>query len=477
MTTQTFDLPDLGEGLTEAEVVRWLVAVGDTVAVDQPVVEVETAKSIVEVPSPFAGTVSALHGEEGQVMEVGRPLISVADGSAGEPASAAGSDTAAGSDAAPVSAGERYREEERAGSGSGNVLIGYGTPEAQASGRRRRPRNRPPARPAQPAVPASTGTAASGAGDGTPAPAPTRPPLVTSPLVRQMAREAGLRISEVPGSGPGGLITRRDVRAAIEAAQAAAEPARSPAASAPAAEPAPVAAGAVDARTGLAESQRVPMSGFRKSVAASLSRSRSEIPEATVWVDVDATELVRLRESHPSGPGLLSYVARFVLAGLRAYPELNGLVDTERGELVQYDGVNLGLAVQTDRGLVAPAVMGAHRLTTTELDAEIRRVTAAAREGGVSPAEMTGGTFTLNNYGSLRVDGSAAIINHPQVAILGLGRIMDRPWIVDGELTARKITQLSFAFDHRVCDGGAAAGFMRVVADAMEDPAAAIARL
>ncbi|WP_150237247.1 dihydrolipoamide acetyltransferase family protein [Nocardiopsis quinghaiensis] len=468
MTTQTFDLPDLGEGLTEAEVVRWLVDVGDTVAVDQPVVEVETAKSIVEVPSPFAGTVSVLHGEEGQVLEVGRPLISVADGSEAEPGTSAGAGTAA-----PVSAEERYREEERAGSGSGNVLIGYGTPEAQGSGRRRRPRNRPPAHPARPDMP----------GNGAPAPAAARPPLVTSPLVRQMAREGGLRISEVPGSGPGGLITRRDVRAAIEAArspaESAAEPSAegTPAASAPTTDSAPAPAGAVDARTGLAESQRVPMSGFRRSVAASLSRSRREIPEATVWVDVDATELVRLRRSHPSGPGLLSYVARFVLAGLRAYPELNGLVDSERGELVQYDGVNLGLAVQSDRGLVAPAVMGAHRLTTLELDTEIRRVTAAAREGRVSSAEMTGGTFTLNNYGSLRVDGSAAIINHPQVAILGLGRIMDRPWIVDGELTARKITQLSFAFDHRVCDGGAAAGFMRVVADAMEDPAAAIARL
>lgn len=448
MTTQIFELPDLGEGLTEAEVVRWLVAVGDTVAIDQPIVEVETAKSIVEVPSPFKGTVSVLHGEEGQVLEVGKPLISVDDDSSPKPA-------------APVSVeGERYREEERAGAGSGNVLIGYGTPDASASGRRRRPRKSPPARPVQPAAPAPAT-----------APAVKRPPLVTSPLVRQMAREAGLRVSEITGSGPNGLITRRDVREAIEAARSV------PAAPVTTAKPEPVPTGAVDSRTGLVESQRVPMSGFRRSVAESLSRSRREIPEATVWVDVDATELVSLRQSDPSGPGLLSYVARFVLAGLRAYPELNGLVDAERGELVQYDGVNLGLAVQTDRGLVAPAVMGAHRLTTMELDAEIRRLTAAAREGKASPAEMTGGTFTLNNYGSLRVDGSAAIINHPQVAILGLGRIMDRPWIVDGELTARKITQLSFAFDHRVCDGGAAAGFMRVVADAMENPAAAIARL
>lgn len=470
MTTQTFDLPDLGEGLTEAEVVKWLVAVGDTVTLDQPIVEVETAKSIVEVPSPFAGTVSVLHGEEGEVLAVGKPLISV-ESSTVESSTVEGGTVESGAPAADANAaGERYREEERAGSGSGNVLIGYGTPETTGSGRRRRPRNRPPARGAQPPVPQE---------------APAAPvrlvPLVTSPLVRQLAREAGLRVADIKGSGPGGLITRRDVRSAIEAAGANTAPAPSApiAVPTPAAEaaPAPVEPGAVDSRTGLAESQRVPMGTFRKAVAASLSRSRSEIPEATVWVDVDATELVRLRQSDPEGPGLLAYVARFVLAGLHAYPELNGLVDTEREQLVQYDGVNLGLAVQTDRGLVAPAVMGAHKLTTTDLDTEIKELTRLAREGRATPAQLTGGTFTLNNFGSLRVDGSAAIINHPQVAILGVGRIIDRPWVVDGELTVRKITQLSFAFDHRVCDGGAAAGFMRVVADAMENPAKAIARL
>ena len=452
MTIRTFELPDLGEGLTEAEVVKWLVAVGDTVAVDQPIAEVETAKSIVEVPTPYGGVVHGLHGAEGEVLAVGSPLISVADPA--DAPTAPDSPTVDPQRSAPVSAeGERYREEERAGTGSGNVLVGYGTSGSGGGRRRRRPRKAA----AVPSAPAAPGT-----------PPARRVPLVTSPLVRRIARDAGLRVADIAGSGPDGLITRRDVLAAIASAQAPALPAVSAK---------PVPTGSVDPRTGLAESARVPMSGFRKSVAASLSRSRNEIPEATVWVDVDATELVRLRTAHPDGPGLLSYIARFTVAGLRAYPELNGLVDTERGELVQYDGINLGLAVQTDRGLVAPAVLGAHRLTTAELDAEVKRLTTAAREGKATPAEMTGGTFTLNNYGSLRVDGSAAIINHPQVAILGIGRIIDRPWVVDGELTVRKITQLSFVFDHRVCDGGAAAGFMRIVADSIEDPAAAIARL
>jgi len=221
--------------------------------------------------------------------------------------------------------------------------------------------------------------------------------------------------------------------------------------------------------------RRVPLSGFRRAVSAALSRSRAEIPEATVWVDVDATPLWELRQQTTPGPGLLAYLARFTVAALRQYPMLNARVDTERQEIVEFDRINLGIAVQGDRGLVVPAVLGAEAMTTGQLDEEIRRITASAREG--RPTAQEAGTFTLNNYGGFRVDGSAAIINHPQVAILGFGRILDRPWVVDGELCVRKITQMSFVFDHRVCDGGTAAGFMRSVADAIEDPASAIARL
>lgn len=426
MTRQTFVLPDLGEGLTEAEVVRWLVAVGDEVVVDQPVVEVETAKSIVEVPSPYAGRVSELHGAEGGTVAVGSPLISVESAPAEAEAAA-----------------ETYRQEERAG--SGNVLIGYGTPEGADSGRRRRPRATAPE--AAPAAPPAR---------------PSSVPRVTSPLVRRLAREAGVSILGVTGTGVDGLITRRDVQAAIDAA---ATPAAPEAAS----------------RTGLEVALRTPMSGFRKAVSTALSRSRSEIPEATVWVDVDFTELFELRAAAKAAgkpvPGLLAYLARFTVAALRAHPELNGEVDTTRDELIQYAGINLGLAVQTDRGLLAPAVLNAHLLTTAELDTEIRRVTEAAREGRATQAELTAGTFTLNNYGAFNVDGSAAIINHPQVAILGFGRVIDRAWVVDGELAIRKIAQMSFVFDHRVCDGGTAAGFMRIVADAIESPASAIANL
>ena len=531
MTTQTFLLPDLGEGLTEAEVVRWLVAVGDVVAVDAPLVEVETAKSLVEVPSPYAGVVAELHGEEGTTIDVGKPLITI------------------GTSTTPAPAVEAYREEEKAG--SGNVLIGYGTPAGTGSGRRRRPRQlvgvgsapavpavpderaveatagvavpavpsgrvgaapatavpAVPAGGAEPAVPANGGVPAVVAGGAVPAvPARRAVPLVISPLVRRLAQDAGVDLHLLDGSGAGGVITRRDVEHAIAAREAGGTnlPSAAPAAGAPApaatgvptsgvpaldATPVPASAsapvgaaapgGVVDSRTGLLELRRERVSGFRRAVAATLSRSRAEIPEATTWVDVDATALIELRESlrtaSDSGPGLLALMARFVVAGLQKHPELNGFVDTERDELVQYDGINLGLAAQTARGLVVPAVVGAHALTTRGLDAEIRRLTASARDGRLTTHELSCGSFTLNNYGSFGVDGSAAIINYPQVAILGVGRIIDRPWVVDGELAIRKLTQLSLVFDHRVCDGGTAAAFLRFVADAFENPSSAFA--
>ncbi|WP_164701047.1 dihydrolipoamide acetyltransferase family protein [Modestobacter sp. KNN46-3] len=461
MSAETFLLPDLGEGLTDVEVVRWLVAEGDVVAVDQIVVEVETAKSVVDVPTPFAGRVATLHAAEGETVLTGKPLITVtAAESAPEPAAAPVQPDAADSPEA-----EAYREEEQAG--SGNVLIGYGTPASTGSGRRRRPRpsGQPDPAPATaaPEPAPEPEPAAAAAADEKPG-ARRGVPQVVSPLVRRLAREKGVDLHGLTAANGGGVITRAHVELA----------AAEPAAPDSAAEPVAPAASPSGER-------RIPLNGFRRAVSAALSRSRSEIPEATVWVDVDATPLVELRESTRTasdpGPGLLAYLARFVVAGLRQYPVLNSRLDTERQEIVEHDRVNLGLAVQSDRGLVVPAVLGAETMTTEQLDREIRAVTARAREGRASAEELSAGTFTLNNYGGFRVDGSAAIINHPQVAILGFGRILDRPWVVDGEIVVRKITQMSFVFDHRVCDGGTASGFIRAVADAIEDPASAIPRL
>jgi pyruvate dehydrogenase E2 component (dihydrolipoamide acetyltransferase) len=207
---------------------------------------------------------------------------------------------------------------------------------------------------------------------------------------------------------------------------------------------------------------------MRRAIAEKLSRSRSEIPDATTWVDVDATGLMEARKV--IGVGVLAMMARICVAGLARYPELNSTVDTERQEIVRLGAVNLGFAVQSDRGLVVPVVRNAHRLTTLELAAELTRLTELARAGSLGPEDMTGGTFTLNNYGVFGVDGSTPIINHPEAGLLGVGRIVDKPWAVDGQLAVRKVTQLSFTFDHRVCDGGVAGGFLRYVADCVERP-------
>jgi 2-oxoisovalerate dehydrogenase E2 component (dihydrolipoyl transacylase) len=387
-----FLLPDLGEGLTEAAILNWHVKIGDTVEVDQIVVEVETAKAAVEVPVPFAGVVSALHGEPGQLLPVGAPLLSV--GGFGEP----GVTTSAG---------------------SGNVLIGYGT--APTTRRKRVRRVEAPVKVATPGV--------------------------ISPFVRKLAADNGIDLAKVAATGPDGIIRRADVEAALK-------------------KPAP-------------KGKRIPLTGVRKAVADKLTTSRREIPEATVWVDVDASELVAARaalNARTDRPvSLLGLIARFAVAGLKKYPELNSRVEGD--EIVLLDEIHLGFAAQTDRGLVVPVVRDAGEKSTRDLSAAIGDRARTARDGKLAPADLTGGTFTVNNYGVFGVDGSAAIINHPEAAILGIGRIIDRPWVVGGELGVRKVCELTLAFDHRVCDGGTAGGFLRFVADCVESPVTALGDL
>ncbi|PRY02741.1 dihydrolipoamide acetyltransferase family protein [Allonocardiopsis opalescens] len=437
--SRPFLLPDLGEGLSGAEVVRWLVAVGDSVAVDQPVAEVETAKAAVEVPSPFAGRVTRLHAAEGEVVDVGAPLISIDDR---EPAPPAGGQAPG---AVPA---QRFTEPGAVipdaspaaePGGSGAVLVGYGTSAAapRAGGRRaRRAALRGPVRPA-PAAGRPHGRVA-----------------VVSPLVRKLARDRGVDLAAVTGSGPGGLVLRRDVEAAFDG---------------PSAPPVDGAA-------------RIPLHGVRRAAAERFTRSRREIPEATVWVDVDATAFVALKNEinavRPERPvSLLALLARFTVLGLLRHPLLNARIDADAGEIVLNDTVHLGVAAQTPRGLMVPVVHDAQALSPPELTAELRRLAAAGRDGALTPAELTGGTFTLNNYGRFGVDGSAAIINHPEVAILGIGRIIKRPWVVDDELAVRQVAELTLAFDHRVCDGEEAGGFLRFVADCVERPSVAFATL
>jgi 2-oxoisovalerate dehydrogenase E2 component (dihydrolipoyl transacylase) len=424
MSNQTFLLPDLGEGLADAEIVAWLVQVGDTVAIDDVVVEVETAKASVEVPVPFAGTVVELHGDVGSTLTVGSPLITVA--------------TSGPATAAPGAADlERHRDEERAG--SGNVLIGYGTSEPRRRRRRRAPVSQQTSAPVTPA--ASTAI------------------KVISPLVRTLLRDSGIDPKQILATGAGGVITRADVTRALT--QPEAEP-----------------------HTSISDSpaeQRIPLKGIRKAVADKLSVSRREIPDATIWVDTDATALLEAKSAIAPASGsavsLLALLARFATAALRQFPELNSSVDRERSEIVQFRHVNLGIAVQSTRGLTVPVIKHADELNAVELSKVLGETIALAREGTLPPAQYSGGTFTLNNYGVFGVDGSTPIINHPEAAILGIGRIIDRPWVVDGELAIRKMTQLVLSFDHRVCDGDTAGGFLRLFADFVENPVAAIGRL
>jgi pyruvate dehydrogenase E2 component (dihydrolipoamide acetyltransferase) len=476
MHSLEFRLPDLGEGLTEAEIVRWLVEVGDLVAVDQPVVEVETAKAMVEVPCPYGGVVTARFGEEGTELPVGAPLITVAVG-------------------APASGGTTE--------GSGNVLVGYGTSEAPARRRRvRRPEQPIPTAPGRSgttdgrvgtdtpeasgtthgragAAPAATGGAYGRAGgapaaDGHAGAAEVAdgPVPVISPLVRRLARENGLDLRELAGSGPDGLILRADVEDALRAAAAQG---RAPAAEPHARVSPPSAASASAAPAPASSGTRVPLKGIRGAVADKLSRSRREIPDATCWVDADATELMRARTAMNAAGGpkisLLALLARICTAALARYPELNSTVDMEAREVVRLDEVHLGFAAQTERGLVVPVVRDAHARDAEALTAEFARLTEAARTGTLTPGDLTGGTFTVNNYGVFGVDGSTPIINHPEAAMLGVGRIVPKPWVHEGELAVRQVVQLSLTFDHRVCDGGTAGGFLRYVADCVEQPA------
>ena len=494
-----FLLPDLGEGLTEAEIVAWLVDVGDEVSIDQPVVEVETAKAVVEVPVPFAGRVMAVFGRPGESLAVGSPLITVVDNAIDVEAGALRRESAEAPASSEVGivAKDALLGEPATEQASGNVLIGYGT-GAPAPRRSR-------SRPTEQALSGSVGivpvvaTSAAGTADAIP-----NNRTVISPLVRKLARSAGIDLATLTATGTAGTVRRSDVEKAIAARSASTSSSAGDGTAAGGVAADGVAAGVVASggvvangvaadgvmpdgvvhehvadedsptpKLAVAGTRRIPITGVRRLIADKMSTSRREIPEATVWVDVDATDLLAARAvmnaRKPDEPvSVLALFARFAIVGLRRFAELNAHIEGD--EIVIPTAVHLGLAAQTERGLMVPVIREAQNLSARELTRAIADKTSAARAGKLSPKELSGGTFTVNNYGIFGVDGSAAIINHPEVAILGLGRIIDRPWIVNGQVVARKIAQLSLAFDHRVCDGGVAGGFLRFVADCVEAP-------
>lgn len=432
MASRDFILPDLGEGLTEAEIVNWLVAEGDTVVVDQPIIEVESAKSIVELPCPFAGVIEKLHAGVGDTIHTGQAVVTVAVEGGATDAAAAPS-----GDAAPI---RRAVPSGRFGR-RGSANEPRETPEARgmaAVAPNRSPQRRDDAVTVSPVV---------------------------SPLVRRLARDHGFAAHSIAGSGQGGLVLRSDVERTIAENGAATTHAAAPSATIP----------------NNAGDIRIPITGLRKVVAERMAASRREVPEATIWLDVDATELFEAKEQLQRSTGerwsLNALLARFVVAGLKQWPILNSSVDTAAGEIVQHAAINLGIAAQTGRGLMVPVIHGAGDMTTGGLRDALTTLVETAKTGNFPNDQLRGGTFTLNNYGGFGMDGSAPIINQPEVAMLGVGRILDRPWVVDEQIVVRKIMVLSMVFDHRVCDGDVPSEFMGFMTRCIQNPIALLGGL
>ena len=448
-TVQRFALPDLGEGLTDADLVAWRVAVGDVVELNQVLAEVETEKAVVELPSPFAGTVVELLAAAGDTVDVGAPLIAIDTAAAGN----AGAERNSASESASHSAaGTAARAEEKV-----PMLVGYGPSEAPPSRRRRNGsghRERiPPEKPTV-ATPTTPTTPAAPT-------VPTRP--LAAPPVRFMARQNGVDLADVTGNGPGGIITREDLAAHLAGSglSAADEPERRP-------EP--------------ERESRTPVRGVQKRMAEAMTRSVATAPQACVFLTVDATptvELVDRLRQHPRFEGLhvtpLAVVARAVVLALHEHPALNSSWDETSDEVVTKRYVNLGIAVAGPRGLVVPSIKDAQDLSLRDLTAALADLTAAARADRCTASDLRGGTITVTNVGVFGVDAGVPILNPGEAAILALGALQRRPWEIEGELALRHTVTLSLAFDHRLVDGQAASRFLRDVGDVVADPTNLIA--
>jgi pyruvate dehydrogenase E2 component (dihydrolipoamide acetyltransferase) len=475
-----FKLPDLGEGLTDGEVVRWLVAEGDAITLNQPIVEVETAKAVVEIPAPYAGTVVKLHAGEGDTLDVGAPLISVDTGGGAAPATsaAAGSASVASAPASAGSAQASAAPDSAAADGDGvaqelqATLVGPG--ERQQT-RRRRIAGHAPGRPAAPPVDnrerAPSGSAtlplrgAEPGGGSVPA-APAQRPKATPP-VRRYARDRGVDLAAVVGTGRDGRITREDVDGALDAG----EPAAAAAAGAPSR--AAVARGPRDRAE-----ERIPVRGTRRQIAAAMTASAFSIPHVTEFLTVDATRLMELRDRLRALPAAaelrltpLAVVAKALCVAVRSYPLMNSSWDEDAGEIEVKGWVNLGIATDTPTGLLVPNIKDADTLGILDLAGEVARLTDLARERKAAPADLTGGTITITNVGGFGVETGTPIINKPECAILATGLIAPRPWVVDGQLTVRQLMTTSVSFDHRIVDGAYAAQFLAHLRDLLEDPA------
>ncbi len=442
MSHRTFLMPDVGEGLTEAEIVTWKVSVGDTVTLNQPLVDIETAKATVELPSPFVGVVSELHGQVGDVIEVGKPLIEIE----------VRDDSSSGATPAPVKPTARTA-----------VFVGYGTSEENEVATRRH--RRAP----------STSTAFGPVG-----PTPSVASVVTAahvrstPPVRLYAKQHGLDISLVPGTGRDGLVTRDDVDRALSGTQR-----RTP--SAPSNAPTRFVGHDLEPWDSGPKEERIPVRGVLRSMAEAMVQSAFSAPHAAVWVRVDATPTMDLVKSLKARPSLanirlspLVIVALALCDAARTYPGINSSFDAANNDVIIRRSVALGIAADTPRGLLAPNIKNADQLDLVDMALALDQLVTKARAGTTTPAEMLGTTLSITNVGPMGVDGAVPILPPGTSAILVVGQIAKAPWVRDNEVVVRDVVEIGLSFDHRHIDGALASGVLSHVGRFLSDPAPAL---
>ncbi|QPZ37849.1 dihydrolipoamide acetyltransferase family protein [Paramicrobacterium chengjingii] len=430
MSESEFPLPDVGEGLTEAEIVQWKVAAGDSVELNQVLVEIETAKSLVELPSPFEGTIVSLLVEEGTTVDVGTPIVTVqSTGEDAAPEPTREAETVAADTKSTI-------EPEEAGDGA--VLVGYGTGAGAPSRRRAKRRLNTP-----PTPPASVPAAAAG-------------PIIAKPPIRKLAKDLGVDLSVVEGTGLAGEITRDDV--VRHAGQAS------------------VFRNIETPEWSEDREERVPVKGVRKQVAQAMVRSKFQAPHVSVFVDVDATrsmEFTKRLKASPDFAGVkvspMLIMARAMIWAVRRNPSVNATWTDE--EIIIHHYVNLGIAAATPRGLLVPNVKEAQSMTLLELATALEHLTLTARDGKTQPSDMQNGTITLSNIGVFGMDTGTPILNPGEVGIVAMGTIKQKPWVVDGEVRPRFVTTIGGSFDHRVVDGDVVSRFVADVASIIEEPA------
>jgi 2-oxoisovalerate dehydrogenase E2 component (dihydrolipoyl transacylase) len=460
-------LPDVGEGLTEAEIVAWKVKVGDVIAVNDIVVEIETAKSLVELPSPYAGTVTAILVEEGTTVAVGTPIIAV-----GDPAEAPDAPAAPAADEAMEI---DLSNPAASGGGEGESLVGRNKADRGPTRRPRKVASGAMATHIQAQASFETGLASPLVEAAEPEASvpvtsardlePTEARVLAKPPVRKLAKDLGVDLATVTGTGPNGTVTRADVEGSSTGSPGLVTGAGAPSST--------TVAGARETRE--------PIKGVRKMMAGAMTQSAFTAPHVTEWVTIDVTRTMELvdrlkgrRELREVKVSPLLVLARACILAMRRTPEINSFWDEAAGEVVLKHYVNLGIAAATPRGLVVPNVKDAQDLSLVELAGALNELTAVAREGKTQPAEMSGGTFTITNVGVFGVDAGTPIINPGESAILCFGAVKKQPWVVDDQIVVRQVTTLALSFDHRHIDGEKGSRFLADVAGILEDPASAL---